>query len=266
MIGKILTNSALTVMVTGRKAPFTISRDHKMFPEILKAVQAGDEKALLGLIDIASAVQKHTQGKVAVKNGQVYYNNEVIHNVVAERILSMVAEGIDFKFMAKFLENLMQNPSYSARQELYLFMENGNMPITDDGRFLAFKWVTDDYLDCHSRTVDNHPGQKPKMDRGAVDDKRENTCSTGYHVCTHAYTKFGERLMIVAVNPRDVVSVPVDYNNAKMRCCEYEVLYEVSPDEYQRMDGGIAEVSNSNHQGNDNHLTQKRDRNGRFCK
>jgi hypothetical protein len=36
-------------------------------------------------------------------------------------------------------------------------------------------------------------------------------------------TSFGQRTVIVKVNPRDVVSVPLDCDCQKMRVCEYEV-------------------------------------------
>lgn len=36
---------------------------------------------------------------------------------------------------------------------------------------------------------------------------------------------------MVKVHPKDVVSVPYDYNGAKMRACRYEVLREVPDDE-----------------------------------
>ena len=32
--------------------------------------------------------------------------------------------------------------------------------------------------------------------------------------------------MIVKIDPADVVSIPVDYNNSKGRCCKYEVIAE----------------------------------------
>jgi len=240
MISKILTGSALTLVVTGRAEPFVISRDHKLFDDILVAANAKDEKTLLGLIDIASKVNTFSAGKVKIIDGEVYVGDEIVNSLIADRILELINMGQDFTFMAKFLENLMLNPSYQSRQELYLFLENGNMPITDDGRFLAFKWVRDDYRDCHSGTFDNSVGKICKMERKKVDDNRQNTCSSGLHVCTHAYTQFGARLMMVAVNPKDVVSVPYDYDNAKMRVSEYEVLYEVNPDEYTKFQNGFA--------------------------
>ncbi|EFW4639850.1 helix-turn-helix domain-containing protein, partial [Shigella flexneri] len=30
------------------------------------------------------------------------------------------------------------------------------------------------------------------------------------------------------VHPRDVVSIPIDYNDAKMRTCQYEVVEDVT--------------------------------------
>jgi hypothetical protein len=38
--------------------------------------------------------------------------------------------------------------------------------------------------------------------------------------------------MIVKVFPSDVISIPKDYNNAKGRCCKYEVIGEVA--DYER--------------------------------
>jgi len=32
--------------------------------------------------------------------------------------------------------------------------------------------------------------------------------------------------MIVKINPRDVVSIPTDYQDSKGRCCRYEVIDE----------------------------------------
>jgi hypothetical protein len=65
------------------------------------------------------------------------------------------------------------------------------------------------------------------MDRGKVDADRERTCSAGLHVAAWNYAEsfyFNGHLLEVEVNPRDVVAVPTDYNNEKMRTCEYKVV------------------------------------------
>jgi hypothetical protein len=41
----------------------------------------------------------------------------------------------------------------------------------------------------------------------------------------------GDRIMIVKINPADVVSIPSDYNDTKGRACRYEVIGELNKEE-----------------------------------
>lgn len=144
----------------------------------------------------------------------------------------MQAAGDPIEPMLKFLENLMLNPSYQSRKELYGFLEKYQMPITPDGRFYAYKWVREDFRDAHSGTFDNTPGKIVSMPRSEVDDNRDRTCSSGLHVCSRGYSRFSQLLLLVAVNPKDVVSIPSDYQDSKMRVCEYEVITQVPTNDY----------------------------------
>jgi hypothetical protein len=97
---------------------------------------------------------------------------------------------------------------------------------------LAYKKVRDDYLDIHSGTMDNSVGQIVEMERNEVDDDKDRTCSAGLHFCSKDYLPHfgsgdGNRVVILKINPRDVVSIPSDYNNAKGRACRYEVIDEM---------------------------------------
>jgi hypothetical protein len=129
----------------------------------------------------------------------------------------------------------MQNPSNTAINELYLFLESGNLPITEDGHFLAYKKVKNDYYDIYSGNFNNAVGQVLSMPRNQVNDNRKATCSRGLHFCSFNYLKAynshnsnTDRIMIVKINPKDVVSIPNDYNNTKGRTERYEVIGEVS--------------------------------------
>jgi hypothetical protein len=53
--------------------------------------------------------------------------------------------------------------------------------------------------------------------------------------------------VIVKINPRDVVSIPTDYNNAKGRACRYEVIGEVgaNPDDKVEFDKPVQHNANS---------------------
>jgi predicted RNA-binding Zn-ribbon protein involved in translation (DUF1610 family) len=103
------------------------------------------------------------------------------------------------------------------------------MPITCEGTFLACKGVREDYKDCHTGTIDNRPGAViPPMDRSEVDDNPNNHCSNGYHCGAWDYAKsFGARVVLVEVDPADVVSVPSDYNAQKCRVTWYKVLSDM---------------------------------------
>lgn len=232
-ISKIITPTGLTVFVSGQK-PFMMARSHKLFEQMLDAIRLEDVEEIVNLINLAEHTATYMKGSVVIKDGELFYEGEAIHGTLVDRIMECMDEDIDETSLINFLKNLMQNPSKQSRDELYLFLEAcGDLPITEDGRFIAYKWVRDDYKDCHSGTFDNSVGSVVTMPRGKVNDDRRQTCSSGLHVCSNKYMKFGQRLMLVAINPKDVVSVPYDYDNGKMRVCEYEVIGEIEEAEYK---------------------------------
>lgn len=231
-VKKVVTSQNITVMVEGRPNPFTMSSDHYLANQLKEYINAKDTNGILSIIAMAEKASLESKGNIAVKNGVVYYKGEVCHNVVADRLLQFMAYGIDVSNLTRFLDRVMSNPLKSAQQELFLFLENGQLPIMADGRFQAYKWVRDDYFDKHSGTYLNKVGSIISMERDKCDTNRAQACSAGLHVCTQKYTAFAERLLLVAVAPEDVVSVPNDYSNAKMRCCKYEVLEELDPKTY----------------------------------
>lgn len=158
-----------------------------------------------------------------------------IPDVLVKRLMQCVNDGFDVQPMVNFITNLYMNPSSTAVNELFLFLESTQLPITDDGHFIAYKIVGDNYKDLYSGNFDNSVGQTPSMPRNQVDDNRSNTCSRGLHFCSRGYLPHygkskGSRCIIVKINPADVVSIPNDYNNAKGRCWQYEVVGEVKGD------------------------------------
>ena len=182
------------------------------------------------LVDIVTSVKNYMTGKITINHGQVFYGNDQLHGAVVDRILDMMNEGFDYEPMVKFLENLMQNPSKRAVDELYGFLECTALPITEDGHFLAYKKVNDQYKDLYTGTMDNSVGTVLEMPRNGVDEDKDRTCSAGLHFCSLSYLPhyYGGKgkVMIVKINPADVVAIPSDYNNAKGRACRYEVIGE----------------------------------------
>lgn len=220
----------INVVLLGMGKHFTIPTSHPYYDELYDAVLAKDADTILELADKASAVEKYTQGKVTVdaEQGVVLYKDKPLHNTITARIVSMLREGHPFSFMVTFLENVMQNPSKSSVDSLYDFLAHVGLPITEDGHFLAYKGVSSNFMDLHTRTINNSVGQVVEVERNEVDDDREVGCSMGLHAGTYEYASNyagpTNAVVLVKINPKDVVSVPHDCNHQKLRTCRYEVL------------------------------------------
>lgn len=232
----IILQDGLSVSI-GMK-PHNIDRSHPNYERIVDALKANDFSLVEELVNIAKSLVKFCGDKIAVDvdNGIVSYAGEEIHGTLTRRILTMMSEGFDVTPLVNFLENLMQNPSKRAVDELYGFLEYGKMPITPDGHFLAYKRVRGDYKSVHDGKTDNSIGAIVEMPRNKVDDNSQQTCSHGLHFCSHEYLKSfsGEKVVVLKINPRDVVSIPVDYNNTKGRACRYEVVGELTQEEVNK--------------------------------
>lgn len=241
MLPFIITNQGITI-VTG-KGPVSIAAEDPAYSQVRELLKAGAGEA--EIFEVIEAAQRELEQSleaigdsgVAIRaDGLVTLEGKVIDNSLTRRMLTMREEGFDLRPMAAFLAKLQHNPSFRARKELYTFLEVGQLPLTEDGHFLAYKIVRPDYKDYHSGKFDNSVGQVLTMPREEVDDDCNRTCSSGLHFCSLDYLQhFGGadgHVMILKISPADVVSIPADYNNTKGRCCRYEVVGEYT--DYRR--------------------------------
>lgn len=217
------------IIVVVNNKPHTINPTHIAYEKIKDAIKASDWDTVIDNIEPKKVILNYAEGNISIEGELLKWKGKVLHGAMAQRVIQMYQEGFPIAPMVKFIENLMQNPSKRAVDELYGFLEKNNLPITDDGYFLAYKKVRGNYLDVYSGTMDNSVGQYVTMPRNEVNDDKEQTCSAGLHFCSIDYLNHfgGERIVIVKINPKDVVSIPVDYNNAKGRACGYLVVGEV---------------------------------------
>jgi hypothetical protein len=220
------------------KEAHTVAVDHPNFGRIMQVLDNRDADELLELVNVSTSIESYTEGKIKIQEGLFLYDGYELHNALTERIMKLMAGGHTFDYMVKFLDNLMDNPSGRATQELYNFLEHRSLPITEDGCFLAYKSVREDYMDWYSNSIDNNIGKTVSIPRNRVDDNCDRGCSYGLHVgamdYVGSYHSTGGNIIIVKVNPKDCVSVPLDSNHTKLRVCSYEVV-----DHY---DGDLEEV------------------------
>lgn len=239
MIKHVLGSDSLTVYVDHK--PYTINKQAHNFKLVLDAVKNDDAEALKNALDlrsrIAASLTANGNGNVRLTDNQIFYGDREVTGLIASRIFETIRLGLSAAPMVKFIENLMENPSKRAVDELFGFLEACTLPITDDGHFLAYKRVRADYKDVHSATMDNSKGKTLSMPRNLVDEDKNRTCSAGLHFCSYGYLSSfgGDRIMVLKINPKDVVAIPADYNNSKGRTCRYEVVDELPLDEYNKL-------------------------------
>ena len=169
--------------------------------------------------------------KLDFKNNVLYFNDKKISG--AAEFIKYAKEIKNnkqyYKRILNFVERLIKNPSQMSIDDVWVWVKHSNLPISEDGCILAFKYVDENYKDCHTHTMDNSIGKIVSMPRDGVCSDRKITCSTGLHFCSKDYLEYftGSHIMVLKIDPADIVSVPVDYNFTKGRCCKYEVLCEI---------------------------------------
>ena len=186
--------------------------------------------------------------------------SDPIPEFLAKRLLEYIDKKLDVEPLINFWKNTLLNPDKGVRRQLFGFLEHNGHPITDKGYFLAYKAVAvrrkydaetgeqvisirydEDTGERVEETLNHSMTFKPFhsgshgmtikmgdpvcMPREECDSDPDMTCSSGLHVGSMAYVEdfgHGDSVVLeVLVSPRNVVAVPSDYNNTKMRTCEY---------------------------------------------
>lgn len=215
------------IILTQSGKHFVVNREEKplLYKEVKELIKENKSEEAIQLLDIQSVYEN---AGFIVKDGLVYIDEKPLPHLLSERILKFHEEKLPFEPLIQFWNNLKSNPSYRARNDLYSFLSHNGHPITEDGCFIAYKAVRSDFMDKHSGTMDNSIGKTVTMNREEVDDNPNNTCSSGLHFGAWDYVSSfcsgNGHILEIKVNPKNVVSIPVDYNNQKGRCCGFKVL------------------------------------------
>ena len=226
----------VTVFIDGK--PETLNTTHPNYQMIIDHLKAGTgtSDVLRDLVSIpAYLTAKINIDGVAITEDTVYFNGKEIHSFLSRRMMEIIEKGFDVTPWAKFMSKLYSNPSETAINELFEWLDKAQMPITPNGNFLAYKKVDTNYNSYHrgvdGLVVSNKIGETPSMDRDSVDPDRYRTCSAGLHFCSFSYLKHyhggSGRVVILEIDPADVVAIPADYENAKGRAWKYTVIGEV---------------------------------------
>lgn len=211
---------------------YFVSASSPLYAKAFDAFKAKDWVSFIHAVDPAVKIKSlfAKYETVEVKDGLLYVDGDVVDSVVSERLIQMLSNEVDVLPVLKFVYRLRLNPSSRAVNELYTFLEHKCLPLTESGTFLAYKAVRPNYLDKHSGKFDNSVGNVLEMPRNKVDDDKLAGCSYGFHAGTLEYASNfaceNDKIVLVEIDPADVVSIPVDCEFQKLRTCRYKVVGE----------------------------------------
>jgi len=202
------------------------------------------------LADIKDAFQQYASKdgtvKITVKNNSIVCNGEELHNALGTRLFELAKANMPLQFFVEFIARKNKNPSNRANEELFGMLDKNSLPITPKGMFHAYKAVKrhdgapfidykgrtvtyNDYVDIYTGKMRCNVGDVNDMPRNEVCDDKHKTCAPGLHFTSLGYAKDFSRssrgaIILVELDPADVVSIPVDYNHQKGRACAYKVV------------------------------------------
>lgn len=242
----IITGDRIHFLIDGYDKKRTVEKTSPIYSKIIERLFSSENsnsglpieftaEDLLEILDSEEEILEYENvvfGKDAVK-----YNGVALPPVLGKKIERFRNENLLFKPIQNFLLRLNKNPSYQSINQLYDFLEAEELPITEDGYFIAYKGISDDGFSVHGNpntkvtqgTVDDRGriynlnfGVAIEVERNQVDDDRNKGCSNGLHVGSYNYASgWGHKTIKVKVDPADVVSVPTDCAFQKCRVSKY---------------------------------------------
>jgi len=282
---------SIAVFVDGRV--LLTDDTHPRFDQIVQRVLADDLEGIADLFSPETTIKKQfakLSADVRIENGVVFYRNEPMSGTLVEQIMQRYDADEEYGSFVRFLERLQANPNPHSVEHLYRWIADRQLTLTSDGRIVGYKGLRSDSASIHSVPairngedvrghIQNDSGDVIEMSRDDVTFDSGIGCAQGLHVGTWSYARgFGSVVREVFVDPADVVSVPTDCADEKMRVCRYVVGKKVtSQHKALTVDVGgqvfatpAADypytVNNDAVDTTQNHLKQKRDAFGRFVK
>lgn len=225
-----ITNESITLIYNGN--PITVRKGQSNFKALSAALVNEHwedvEKHLTPTASVLDWLLSVNLVDFSLHESLVFYKNEELPEKMQNKINEMVAKGESPLPLVHFWERLQRNPSSRSVNQLWGFLGHCNIPLTEDGCFLAYKKVRDDFMDFHTGTVSNVVGSVHEMPRNKISDDPNEACHFGFHVGSFEYANNNfqagsGRLVICKVDPEHVVSVPNDVSCQKMRVCKYVV-------------------------------------------
>lgn len=225
---------------------YVATLEHPNFKNIITAIsESKPDDEIVSLFDVSIAIGnefRRLSERVTVNAGNVFFDGDRIDDSLTQTIARFHAEGNpNLEPLVRFLEKVMLNLNPHSREHLYRWLAKHHFAIANDGDFYAYKGIRPDGKSVSAGeaivngvkmngNIPNAANSVIEMPRGSVTFDPKVGCSRGLHAGNWSYAStFGNgNTLLVKINPRDVVSVPTDSSDQKLRVCRYHVIKVVS--------------------------------------
>jgi hypothetical protein len=223
----------------GKNVTIQKSSQPELYEQCMDAFRCKGWEVLQRLMVPEYKVEVETNGKVKLFDGDIYFMGiPVKENALSSAIRRAMIDKLPFLNLVSFMENVYaEDVPDVVKAELYEWLERNDQAMFDaEGYVIAYRNVDNNYNSFHANKDGSHNtnrvGDVVSMPREECNDDRRNECSYGLHFCSFSYLPSyhggsDTRTMIIRIHPRDMIAIPKDYNFAKGRCCQYEVIGEV---------------------------------------
>lgn len=233
-----LTQQTITI-IDEQKNVHTLQIGDK-FQQVLSMIKAGKIKKILTMLSPKAATEYNLKGIKLLSDTSISYHGKVYDEKeyvgLIDYIIECAKSKLPYEYLLKFIDNLALNPDAYSRLNLFMFLQQTGIKITENGYIAGVKSVRHDYTSHHDRKTLHKIGTFVTYPREKCNSNPSDTCSYGLHTGGSSYVNsFGDgdkHILVTIIHPRDVVCVPNDHSFQKMRACLYYVAGELTADEW----------------------------------
>lgn len=221
-----------------------VRSDSPDFTRVFSAVQQGHNWSEIEEVTGVRTII-NLSDRISLAGDELLFDGHVVDNSLTTAIKRYHVEGRDPIGLVNFMTKLFDaSDSHRIRNFAFQWLTSQRLEVTGDGSLLGYRGLdiymrakhkgsgafVDGIWDDGKHGVPNMPGTTITLPRHEVSDDPTIGCGPGLHVGNESYARsWGERWVIVEVQPKDIVSVPLA-ETQKMRVCAYKVIEEIIDD------------------------------------
>lgn len=230
MLSHIVSNSGITVVFDD--GPKMLHKSSARYQEALDALKSSDVSRLREIMDPRGAIKKYSNNELSFDNdGSILFEGLRFGTKMESLLKSCMSRDLPWEVVARFATNCLANPSSRVHGEIESLLASENLPITEDGCFLAYKLVTVDNLDADHGIFDCSIGKTVEYPREKISRHAKKGPERGLSAGGRAYTNSGfvGKTVVVKINPADVIGVYMHpYREAVV--CRFSVVKDGAAD------------------------------------